>query len=180
MTFRCATVAHGRQMRYASTSACQPCPRKPKCTRKKANRRRTRWGHEAIREEMPHRVAAQPEKVKARQSWVAHPCGTMKRGRDHGDFLTRGLAKGRGAMRLPVLVSNLKSVLHILGIEAWIAVGGESASCMRCRNLPSCLLRREGRRSCAMQGRESAHAAERQGYSSQRMKRMDMHRLVLT
>jgi hypothetical protein len=113
-------------------------------------------------EEMPHRVAGQPEKVKARQSLVAHPCGTMKRGMDQGSLLTRGLAKGRGAMRRTVLVSNLKRVLHILGVEALRAAVGESASSRRCRTLHACLLRREGHQSCALQARESAHAAERQ------------------
>jgi hypothetical protein len=84
----------------------------------------TRWVHEAIMEEMEQRVAVQPEKVKARKSGVEHPFGTIKRGMDHGYFLTRGLAKGRGAMSLTVLVYNLKKVLNILGMEALIAAGG--------------------------------------------------------
>ena len=71
-------------------------------------------------EEMQQRVAGQLEKVKARKSLVEHPFGTMKRGMDHGHFLTRGLAKVRGEMRLTVLVYNLKRVLNILGIEALI------------------------------------------------------------
>src|SRR5262249_5705203 len=77
-------------------------------------RRMTRWVHEAIMEEMEQRVAGQPEKVKARKSLVEHPFGTMKRGMDQGYFLTRGLAKVRGEMRLTVLVYNLKSALPIL------------------------------------------------------------------
>ena len=50
--------------------------------------------------------------------------GTMKRGREQGDFLTRGLAKVRGEMSLTVLVYNLKRVLNILGMEALIAAVG--------------------------------------------------------
>ena len=34
---------------------------------------------------------------------------------------TRGLVKVRGEMRLTVLVYNLKRVMNIMGIEAWIA-----------------------------------------------------------
>jgi hypothetical protein len=80
--------------------------------------------HEAIMAERQQRVAGQPKKVKARKSLVAHPFGTMKRGMDHGYFLTRGLAKVRGEMRLTGLVANLKSVLTILGMEALIAAVG--------------------------------------------------------
>jgi len=112
-------------------------------------------------EEMAQRVAAQPEQVNARQSLVEHPFGTMKRGMDHGDFLPRGLAKVRGDRRLTVRVYHLQRVLHILGMEAWIAAGGESASSMPCSNLHACLLRREGHQACAMQARESAYAAQR-------------------
>ena len=75
-------------------------------------------------EEMEQRVAGQPEQVKARKRLVEHPFGPMKRGMDQGDFLTRGLAKVRGAMRLTVLVYHLKRVLNILGMEAWIAAVG--------------------------------------------------------
>jgi len=124
LTFRFETVEQGRHIRYYSTAACKTCPLKPKCTRNKENRRITRWVHEAIMEEMEQRVAGQPEKVKARKSLVEHPFGTMKRGMDHGYFLTRGLAKVRGEMSLTVLVYNLKRVLNILGMEALIAAVG--------------------------------------------------------
>jgi Transposase DDE domain len=80
--------------------------------------------HEAIMEERQQRVAAHPEKVKARQSMVEHPFGTMQRWMEHGYLLTRGLEKVRGEMHLTVLVYNLKRVLNILGVEALIAAGG--------------------------------------------------------
>jgi transposase len=75
-------------------------------------------------EEIQQRVAGEPEKVKARKSLVEHPFGTMKREMDQGSFLTRGLAKVRGEMSLTMLVYNLKRVLNILGMEAWIAAVG--------------------------------------------------------
>jgi hypothetical protein len=110
-------------MRYDSTSACQACPLHSQCTRNKANRRMTRWVHETLMEEMQQRVAAHPEKVKARKGIVEHPCGTMKRWMDQGYFLTRGLVKVRGAMSLTILVSNLQRVMNIMGVEALISAG---------------------------------------------------------
>jgi len=120
LTFRFATTEQGRPIRYYSTSACKACPLKPQCTRNKENRRITRWVHETLMEEMQQRVAAHPEKVKARKGIVEHPFGTMKRGMDQGYFLTRGLVKVRGEMSLTILVYNLKRVMNILGVEALI------------------------------------------------------------
>ena len=121
LTFRFATTEQGRPIRYYSTSACKACPLKPQCTRNKENRRITRWVHETLLEEMQQRVAAHPEKVKARKGIVEHPFGTMKRGMDQGYFLTRGLVKVRGEMSLTILVYNLKRVINILGVAALIA-----------------------------------------------------------
>jgi transposase len=120
LTFRFDTIEQGRHIRYYSTSACKTCSLKPKCTRNKDNRRITRWVHETLMEEMQQRVARHSEKIKARKGIVEHPFGTMKRGMDQGYFLTRGLAKVRGEMRLTILVYNLKRVIHILGVEALI------------------------------------------------------------
>jgi transposase len=77
--------------------------------------------HEALLEEMQQRVAAHPEKVKARKGMVEHPFGTMKRGMDQGYFLTRGLVKVRGEMSLTILIYNLKRVINIIGVAALIA-----------------------------------------------------------
>jgi transposase len=93
LVFRFETIEQGRQIRYYSTSACKTCPLKSQCTRNKANRRITRWVHEAMLEEMQQSVTTHPEKIKARKSLVEHPFGTMKRGMDQGYFLTRGLVK---------------------------------------------------------------------------------------
>ena len=73
--------------------------------------------------ERQQRVAAHPEKVKTRKGLVAHPCGTMQRGMDQGYFLTRGLGKVRGEMRLTILGSQLTSVRNILGVEALLTAG---------------------------------------------------------
>jgi transposase len=124
LTFRFETVEQGRQIRYYSTSACQTCPIKVKCTRNKENRRITRWVHETLMEDMQQRVERNPEKVKLRKSIVEHPFGTMKRWMDHGYFLTRGLKKVRGEMSLTILIYNLKRVINILGVQNLIAVVG--------------------------------------------------------
>jgi hypothetical protein len=73
------------------------------------------------------RVRTNPEQVKVRKSIVEPPCGTIKRWMAHGYFLTRGLAKVRGELRLTVRVSNVKRVINIIGVQELIAAVGESA-----------------------------------------------------
>lgn len=121
LTFRFETVEQGRHIRYYSTSACQACRLKPQGTRNKEHRRITRWVHEYLLEERQQRVTDHPEKVTSRKSLVEHPFGTMKRWMDHGYFLTRGLARGRGEMSLTILVYNLKRVMTLLGVKPLIA-----------------------------------------------------------
>ena len=120
LNFRFETVEKGRQIRYYSTSACQQCLLKSKCTRNKENRRITRWVHESIMEEMQQRVRENSDKVKLRKRIVEHPFGTIKRWMEQGYFLTRGLEKVRGEMSLTVLVYNLKRVINIIGVKELI------------------------------------------------------------
>jgi hypothetical protein len=63
-------------------------------------------------EEMAPRVRSRPEVMKRRQEVGEHPCGTMKRGWDHGDLLTRGLEQVRTEFRLTGLAYNLRRVLN--------------------------------------------------------------------
>jgi hypothetical protein len=110
LTFRFETVEQIRHIRSYSTSACQACRFKPPCTRNQEHRRITRWVHAYLLEEMQPRVTDHPEKVTSRKSLVEHPFGTMKRWMDQGYFLTRGLTRVRGEMRLTILVYNVKRV----------------------------------------------------------------------
>lgn len=120
LNFRFETVEKGRQIRYYSTSACQQCLLKSKCTRNKESRRITRWVHESIMEEMQQRVRENSDKVKLRKRIVEHPFGTIKRWMEQGYFLTRGLEKVRGEMSLTVLVYNLKRAINIIGVKELI------------------------------------------------------------
>ena len=56
--------------------------------------------------------------VKARQSIVEHPFGTLKHWWGHSHFLMRGLKKVRGEFSLSALAYNLRRVLNILGVRA--------------------------------------------------------------
>jgi hypothetical protein len=58
---------------------------------------------------------------------VDHPCGTIKRWLDHGYLLPRGRAKVRGDMSLTGLVSNVKRVIKIIGVQELIAAVGSRA-----------------------------------------------------
>jgi transposase len=120
-TLRFETVENDRHLSYYSTSACRACPLKPTCTRKKENRRITRWVHEGLLEARQQRVTANPEKVRLRKRLVEHPFGTIQRGMDQGDFLPRGRAKVRAEMRRTGLADNLKRVSTILGVKQRIA-----------------------------------------------------------
>jgi Transposase DDE domain len=75
-------------------------------------------------EDMQQRVLANPARVKLRKSLVEHPFGTIKRWMDQGYFLTRGLEKVRGEMRLTILVYNLKRVINSIGVQELIAAVG--------------------------------------------------------
>jgi transposase len=120
LTFRFETVEKGRQIRYYSTSVCQRCLLKPKCTRNKENRRITRWVHERVMEEMEQRVRENPDKVKLRKRIVEHPFGTIKRWMEQGYFLSRGLKRVRGEMSLTVMAFNLKRAINIIGVKELI------------------------------------------------------------
>jgi Transposase DDE domain len=69
-------------------------------------------------------VGRRPEGMKRRQPLVEHPCGTMKRGWDAGDFFMRGLEKVRAELRLTVLASHLRRVLNIVGMAGLRAALG--------------------------------------------------------
>lgn len=107
---------------YYHRPACAACPQRPQCTTSAAGRRIARYSHEALVEAMAARVRAHPELGVRRKSLVEHPFGTLKRGRDQGYFLLRGLRKVRGEFSLMALAYNLTRLLKVLGVPALLAV----------------------------------------------------------
>jgi hypothetical protein len=130
LSCRFDTVELGRHLRDYAPSACRSCPLKAQCTRHTGGRRITRWVDEHLLEPMEQRVHARPELMTQRKALVEHPFGTMKRGWDQGDFLMRGLAKGRAEFSLTVLADNLRRVLNLVAMPRLLArlgSGGQGA-----------------------------------------------------
>ena len=121
LTYRFSTVEQGRGTRYYGTSACGRCGLKARCTRNKGSRRITRWVDEEILDAMAQRLQEHPELRTRRQALVEHPFGTMKRWRDQGYFLMRGLVKVRTEFSLTVLAYNLTRVINLVGVPRMIA-----------------------------------------------------------
>lgn len=111
--------APGRVLRYyANRPACAACVLRPQCTTSPQGRRLARYPEEALVEAMAARVRAQPALARQRKSLVEHPFGTMKRWRDQGYFLLRGLRKVRGEFSLMALAYNFTRVVNVLGVPA--------------------------------------------------------------
>lgn len=126
LNYRFSTEEEGRNLRYyaASASTCNQCAIKEQCTTNKKGRRITRLEDEAIMEAMQQRLAANPEKYRARKEIVEHPFGTMKRWMESGYFLLKGLEKVRTEIRLTALAYGITRVINILGVEKMIAALG--------------------------------------------------------
>lgn len=106
----------GGQRRY-TTTACRDCRLKRQCTAG-AQRQVTRHRHEAALEAMDERARGDPRWMRLRRATAEHPFGTLKRGQQARQFLTRGLAGVRGEMALSVIAYNLKRLVGVLGIAA--------------------------------------------------------------
>jgi Transposase DDE domain len=107
-------VEHGRHIRSSATPACGGWALPPQCPRSQGGRRITRGGAEHLVGEREHRGRSRPEVMTRRMEWVAHPCGPMKRGWDHGDVLLRGLEQVRTELSLTVLADHLRRVLNLV------------------------------------------------------------------
>ena len=105
---------------YASTSTCQGCALKSKCTTSAQSRRIRRWEKEDILDEMQARLDRSPEKMQLRRQTVEHPFGTIKGWMGYTHFLTKTLPKVRAEMSLQVLAYNMKRVMNIIGVAALI------------------------------------------------------------
>ena len=105
---------------YASTSTCQGCALRSKCTTSAQSRRIRRWEKEDVLDEMQARLDRAPEKMQLRRQTVEHPFGTIKGWMGYTHFLTKTLPKVRAEMSLQVLAYNMKRVMNIIGVAALI------------------------------------------------------------
>lgn len=116
LIWRFSSVEKGLYMHCYWSSKCQSCTLKSQCT-PSTNRRVRRWEHEAVLEEMQHRLNQAPEMMKVRKRTVEHPFGTLKQWMGATHFLTRKLNGVSAEMSLNVLAYNLKRVMKIIGTE---------------------------------------------------------------
>lgn len=126
-TYRCPAGATLRfrqevrgQRRY-TTAACRDCDLKGQCTPGQ-RRQVTRQRHEAALEAMDRRARGDPAWMRLRRATVEHPFGTLKRGQQARQFLTRGIAGVRGEMALSVMAYNLKRLIGVVGVEGLLQV----------------------------------------------------------
>ena len=92
---------------------------KAQCTPGKERRVR-RWEHEVVIDTMQARLDADPEKMRVRRQTAEHPFGTIKLWMGWTHFLTKTLDRVSTEMSLHVLAYNIKRVIKILGVGAFI------------------------------------------------------------
>lgn len=119
LIFKGITSEHGRTLRRyepVAANTCRDCPLRIQCTtRKKKNRRITRFIDEHILEKAVQRNEASPDLRTLRKSMVEHPFGTIKCRINHGRFLTKGKINVQTEFALAVIAYNIKRVFSILG-----------------------------------------------------------------
>jgi transposase len=117
---RFSTTDKGQTFHIYATDACAKCPLKADCT-KAEQRQIRRWEHEAVIDEMQHRLDHRPDAMRQRRSTVEHPFGTLKSWMGATHFQTRTLEKVKTEFSLHVLAYNLKRVIQILGPQPLMA-----------------------------------------------------------
>lgn len=120
LKWRFARVEDGHLINRYWSSDCPRCTIKEKCT-PSDYRRVSRYAHEASLEAMQRRIDKRPEFMRIRRQTVEHPFGTIKEWMGASHFLTRSLERVRTEMSLHVLAYNMKRVMKILGIGAFMA-----------------------------------------------------------
>lgn len=115
LTYHYANVEDGKTLRRYWTSTCKTCALKAQCTTG-AERRISRWEHEAVLEKVQDRLDHNPNSMGVRRQTVEHPFGTMKCWMGATHFLTRNLPKVATEMALNVLAYNMKRVMMIMGV----------------------------------------------------------------
>ena len=117
LTYRFAGVEDGKTIRRYWTSACKSCALKARCTTG-AERRISRWEHEAVLAKVQSRLDHDPGAMGVRRQTAEHPFGTIKCWMGATHFLMRGLRKVSTEMALNVLAYNMKRVIAIVGVGA--------------------------------------------------------------
>jgi len=122
LAFSGESIKNNKNMREYKSNSCNTCEFKSKCTNNKNGRVIFRWEHEKVLEDMRERVKNNPDSVKKRNCMSEHPFGTIKRGFNHGYFLTKGLVKVGGEMGLTMLAYNIRRVINILGMNKLMGI----------------------------------------------------------
>jgi transposase len=119
LIFKGMVREHGRQLRrYEAqvTGTCTRCSLRQQCTsRKKGDRRLTRFSDEEILEKALTRAEQNPQIRTLRKSMVEHPFGTIKCRINHGRFRTKGIRGVTTEFALSVIAYNFKRAFSILG-----------------------------------------------------------------
>ena len=117
LTYRFAGVEDGKTIRRYWTGACKSCVLKAQCTTG-AERRISRWEHEAVLEKVQSRLDRNPAAMTVRRQAAEYPFGTIKCWMGATHFLMRRLRKVSTEMALNVLAYNIKRVIAIVGVGA--------------------------------------------------------------
>jgi transposase len=115
LTYHYTNVEDGKTLRRYWTSTCKSCALKAQCTTG-AERRVSRWEHEAVLEKVQDRLDHNPNAMGVRRQTAEHPFGTMKCWMGATHFLTKKLPKVATEMALNVLAYNMKRVMMIVGV----------------------------------------------------------------
>jgi hypothetical protein len=119
LTYRFSGVEKGKTIRRYWTRACKTCALKAQCT-KGPERRIPRWEHEAVLEKVQARLDHNPDAMRVRRSTAEHPFGTIKCWMGATHFLMTTLPKVATEMALNVLAYNIKRVIAIMGVGAFL------------------------------------------------------------
>jgi transposase len=116
LTHRSTREEEGKMLRRYWASTCGTCPLKAQCT-PGAERRISRWEHEAVLEAVQARLDQNPDAMRLRRQTAEHPFGTIKYWMGWTHFLTMTLPKVATEMALNVLAYNMKRVMAIVGVR---------------------------------------------------------------
>jgi len=124
LTYRYQSVEKGKTIRRYWTNVCKDCVLKAQCT-PGPERRVARWEHEAVVEKVQARLDRNPDAMRVRRSTAEHPFGTIKCWMGATHFLTITLPKVAIEMALNVLAYNMKRVIAIMGVGAFLEAMAE-------------------------------------------------------
>jgi hypothetical protein len=115
LTYRYTNVEDGKTLRRYWAGTRKTCALIAQCTTG-AERRISRWEHEAVLEKVQDRLDHNPHAMGVRRQTAEHPFGTMKCWMGATHFLTKKLPKVATEMALNVLAYNMKRVMAIIGV----------------------------------------------------------------